>query len=209
MEAAFTRFEDFMNLCQNDLKNAEEIMVRTGINTSEANRLLTKYTKEYKRLLLDIGHERERKMLNLRQRLESEAFELTNATDLAISQSVQPTALLSLSHNFEPAGITISNSSVTINSGIQSFVEQAIYGDIYYTVEDNQLLHLFEKNAEGLELTRLRTELELLKDTSSLEAERKTAKQKIVGFLSKVAPAIGQSALTVLTAYLEKVLTGS
>jgi len=42
----------------------------------------------------------------------------------------------------------------------------------------------------------------------SPEEERRTAKQKIIGFLYKVAPAIGQSALNVLTAYLQKVLTG-
>jgi len=149
------------------------------------------------------------KMLDLRQRLESEAFEVTHDTSLAIPQSVQPITLLALPHNPDPISFTISNSSVIINPGIQSYVEQAIYGDIHYNTEDKELLHLFERYAERLESVVLRSELEQLKDTSSSEAERKTAKQKIAGFLSKVAPAIGQSALTVLTAYLEKVLTGS
>lgn len=208
MEVALSRFESFMSLCQNDQKKAEDLLLRTGMNPSEASRLMTKYIKEYQRLLLDIEHERERKMLDLRQRLESDALELTNETSLAVTQSVQPAALLSLPHTLEPLSITISNSSVTINPGLQSYIEQAIYGDIHYTTEDKELIHLFAKYTEGLETVRLKSELEQLKDETSPEAERKTAKQKIAGFLSKVAPAIGQSVLTVLTAYLEKLLTG-
>lgn len=209
MEVGFSRFESFMSLCQNDQKQAEALLLRAGVNPSEASRLMTKYFKEYQRLLLDIEHERERKMLDLRQKLESEAFELTNDTSLVVSKSVQPTALLSLPHNLDPFSIAISNSSVVINPGIQSYIEQAIYGDIHYTTEDKELLHFFDRYAERLEAIRLRSDLEQFKDPSSSEVERKTAKQKIAGFLSKVAPAIGQSALTVLTAYLEKILTGS
>ncbi len=209
MEVAFDRFESFMSLCQNDQKKAEAFLLRTGIQPSEASRLMTKYVKEYQRLLLDIEHERERKLLDLRQRLESEAFELTNETRLSASQSTQPSALLSLSHNLDPLNITISQSSVVINPGIQSYIEQAIYGDIHYSAEDKELLHLFETYAEQFEAVRLRSDLEQLKDTSSSQVERSTAKQKIVGFLSKVAPALSQSALTVLTAYLQKVVTGS
>ena len=209
MEVAFSRFEFFMSLCQNDQKKAEALLLQTGMNPSEASRLMTKYIKEYQRLLLDIEHERERKMLDLRQRLESDALELTTETSLAVAQSVQPAALLSLPNTLDPLSITISNSSVTINPGLQSYIEQAIYGDIHYTTEDKELIHLFAKYTEGLETVRLKSELEQLKDETSPEAERKTAKQKIAGFLSKVAPAIGQSALPVLTAYLEKVLTGS
>src|SRR5207248_7587398 len=130
---------------------------------------------------------RERKMLDLRQKLESDALELTkNNNSLMISQSVQPTELLSLPHTLDPLNITISNSSVVINPGIQSYIEQAIYGDIHYTTEDKELLHFFDRYAERLEAIRLRSDLEQLKDTSSSEVDRKTAKQKIAGFLSKV-----------------------
>ena len=104
---------------------------------------------------------------------------------------------------------TISNSSVIINPNLQSFVEQTINGDIHYSTDDKKLLELFEKYSERLEYALLRSDLAQLKDPSLPTVERETAKQKIVGFLSKVAPAIGQSALTVLRAYLEKLLTGS
>jgi len=208
MEVAFSRFESFMNLCQNDQKKAGNLLLEKYINPSEASRLMTKYVKEYQRLLLDIEHEKERKMLDIRQKLESEVFELTNETNLEVLQTVQPSALLALSTNIDPVHITISNSSVNINSGIQSFVEQAIYGDIHYTTEDKELFTLFEQYTEHLETVHLKSELQQLKDTSTSETDRKTAKQKIVGFLYRIAPSIGQSTLTLLTAYLEKVLIG-
>jgi hypothetical protein len=156
---------------------------------------------------LDMEYERERKLLDLRYRFESEALKLTNGTAFAVTQSIQPIALLSLP---DPLNITISNSSVIFNQGLQSYIEQSFYGDVQYTSEDKQLLHYIECYAEGLESTRLRSDLDLFKDPSVSEVERKTAMQKIASFLTtKVAPAIGQSALNVLTAYLEKKLTGS
>ena len=210
MKIAFTRFEDFMGLCQNDLSSAEALLLRSEINPTEANRLLTKFIKEYRRLLLDIEHERKRKLLEIELRLENDIFELANAPDLELLQPVQPTTLLSLSSGFDPINITISNSSVSINSGTQSFIEQAIYGDIQYTHQDKELIQFFEKYAERLERVQLRSCLDELKDTSLPENERKNAMQKIAGFLyNKVVPAVGPSVLQLLTAYLQKILIGS
>jgi len=210
MEIAFSRFEDFMGLCQNDIKNAETLLLKAGINSSEVNSLLAKYIKQYRRLLLDIEQERKRKVLDIGLRLESDIFELTNATDFELLNPVRSTALLSIASNLDPINITISNSSVSINSGTQSYIEQAIYGDIQYTSQDKELIQLFERYAERFESVQLRSQLEKLKDTSIPESERKNAGQKIVGFLyNKVAPVLGQSALTILTAYLQKLITGS
>ena len=52
MEVALSRFESFMSLCQNDQKKAEALLLRTGMNPSEASRLITKYVKDYQRLHL-------------------------------------------------------------------------------------------------------------------------------------------------------------
>ncbi len=209
MEVALSRFEDFMSLCQYDQEKAEASLLKKGIKASDARRLLTKYFKEYRRLLLDIEHEREIKVIELRHKYESEALDLADGSDLEVPQVMQPTSLLSLSPHAEPINVTITNSSVNINPALQTYIEQVIYGDIHYTTEDKELLQLFAQYAQGLEAVRLRSDLEQLKDASLPDVERKTAKQKIGGFLAKVAPSIGQAVLSVLTAYLEKVLTGS
>ena len=147
----------------------------------------------------------EQKKLALRQRLESEAFEVTNGNIVLEPQTVQPYAFLSFNNNSGAVNINILNPTVNNNA----ITDSIINGDINYTSKDKQLIELFQKYTEGLEVIRLKSELEQLKDTSSPEDIRKTAKQKVVGFLYKVAPAIGQTALTVLTAYLEKLLTGA
>ncbi len=84
-----------------------------------------------------------------------------------------------------------------------------INGDITYNKQDKELLELFERLATRQDAIVLKSDLEQLKGTGSSEEVRKTAKQKIIGFLYKITPAIGQSALSVLTAYIQKVLTGS
>jgi hypothetical protein len=125
---------------------------------------------------------------------------------LPLTQTIHPNAFLSLPNNSGSISINVFNPTVYNNPVAESIIN----GDIHYTSEDKQLIDLFQRYAEGLEPIRLKSELEQLKDTSSPETVRKTAKQKIVGFLwNKVAPAISQSALSVLTAYLQKVLTGS
>lgn len=212
MEEAFTRFGIFMDLCQSDPKRAETILAGTGISSTEASNVVSKYIKGYQRLILDTRHELEQKSfefeqkkLALRQRLESEAFEVTNGNIVLEPQTVQPYAFLSFNNNSGAVNINILNPTVNNNA----ITDSIINGDINYTSKDKQLIELFQKYTEGLEVIRLKSELEQLKDTSSPEDIRKTAKQKVVGFLYKVAPAIGQTALTVLTAYLEKLLTGA
>ncbi len=209
MEHAISRFENFMDICQNDPKKAETILASSGISSTEVQFLLAKYIKDYQRLVLDMKHEFEQKTLILQQSLEIEAFEVANGTARSLLSSGHPSPFLSLPQNSGSISINISSPSVSNTSAIQSLVEQTIYGDIIYTSEDRQLLALFEKYAERLEAIRLRSELEQLKDTSSPEEVRKTAKQKIVGFLHKAAPAIGQSAMNILTAYVQKILTGT
>ena len=208
IQVAITRFEVFMQLCQNDRKEAEQLVISSGMNTSEATYLVSKYLMEYQRIKLEIRHEDERKMLDLRQRFESEMLELTTKSQLILSEPILPSALLSISNNVGPISITISNSAIGDNPNVRNILEQAFNGNITYTIEDRQIMDLFERYAEHLEAIILKSQLELLKDKTAPDQEKRTAKQKIVGFLSKVAPAIGNSALTVLTAYLEKLLIG-
>jgi len=210
VESAISRFESFMDLCQSDFMRAEALLKGSGFSSTEATSLLTKYVRDYQRLVLDIKHDYEQKTLLLRQRLESEAIEITNNNGiLSPSPTDSPSALLSLSHNSGAIHITISNPSInTADSIAQSFVEEALNGNITYTTEDKKLIELFDAYTSRLEAISLKSELEQLKDTSSSPETRKNAKQKLIGFLYKIAPSIGQSALNLLSAYLQKVLLG-
>jgi len=192
LNEALTRFEAFMDLCQSDTDRARQILENTSLSQSDVEYILSKYIREYKRLKMDIRHEYEQKILALEQRLESDILEgeIVNAEELVPPDN--PSALISLPNNLGSVNLTIG---------------QIFYGDINYTPEDRRLIELFEKYAEKLETVSLKSSLDELKDESSQKEKRQTGKQKIAGFLYKIAPMIGESLVKVLVEYLEKKLT--
>ncbi|MBC8555610.1 MAG: hypothetical protein H8D23_38855 [Candidatus Brocadiales bacterium] len=191
LDEAIARFEAFMEICQNEPEQARKILENASIAQSEMDFLLSKYIREYRRLNLDIHHEREQKMLFLKQRLESDLLEgkIVNADEIIPISS--PSALLSIPNN-------VSSVSVAIG--------QIFYGDVSYSSNDKQLLELFENHADKLEAITLKSSLDELKDVSSKNEKRETARKKIKGFLYKVAPIIGESVVKGLAKYLESLL---
>ena len=190
-EAAI-RFEAFMELCQNDSDQARAILRNTSISQSDFEYIISKYVREYKRLKLDIKHEYEQKTLALKHHLESDILEGELGNVDEIIKPTTPIALLSLSNNIGAVNVSIG---------------QIFYGDIIYSAEDRQLIELFEKHADRLEAISLKSSLDELKDTSSQKEKRQTAKQKIAGFLYKIATIVGESVVKGLAEYLEKKLT--
>lgn len=191
LNEAIARFESFMEICQNDSNQARKILQDASISKSDLDYIISKYIREYRRLNLDINHEREQKLLTLKQSFESDILEgeFINADDFIPIN--KPSTLLSLPINIAEMNIAIG---------------QIIYGDITYNAEDKRLLEFFEKHANKLEAITLKSSLDELKDVSSQKEKRKTAKQKIGGFLNKMAPIIGESVVKGLAKYLETLL---
>ncbi len=75
LSSVVERFETFMNLCQNDVEKARNILAQANIQPAEMEHLISKYLREYRRLALDIQHEYEQKTLALKQRLENEVLD--------------------------------------------------------------------------------------------------------------------------------------
>jgi hypothetical protein len=208
LDGAISRFESFMELCLNDTASAKAILSKTSLKPAEAEHLISKYLRDYKRLKLDIRHEYEQKALALKQRLENDVYESEPDNIPALTLPSQPSALLSLSHNLGTININYSDKSVHGNQVTQLEVAQTIDGDITYDAEDSQLIALFDKYAERLESIRMKSALEELKDNSSPQETRQTARQKIAGFLYKFAPIIGESVVKGLADYLERKISG-
>lgn len=61
-------YDKLIDMCVSDPPKAEEIINKISINDAEKIRLFQKYTKEARRLLIDIKHERESKMLGIKHR---------------------------------------------------------------------------------------------------------------------------------------------
>jgi hypothetical protein len=72
-------FEDFTkltDLCATDPSAAEEVLKGTGANAREITQIISRYSKEIRRLQLDLKHAREEKILSIRHRLESELVDV-------------------------------------------------------------------------------------------------------------------------------------
>ncbi len=125
-----------------------------------------------------------------------------------IDQDRQSLNLISLANNSAPITVNISNFSVQQEAKVQSIIANELNGDIIFTLEDNHLVELFNSYANKIEALTLQTLLSQVKDSSAPEAERKLSAQKIKEFLYKISGPIGESALKILVAYLEKQLIG-
>lgn len=191
LNKALARFEEFMELCQNDIKKARQMLENTLLTQSDVEHLLSRYIREYRRLKMDIRHEYEQKILALKQRLESDILEGECINNYELALPGNPAALLSIPNNL--GGVNVS-------------IGQIFYGDIHYNQEDRLLIEFFEKYAEKLDKVGLKSSLSELNDESAQKEKRQTAKQKIAGFLYKILPIIGESTVKVLIEYLEKKL---
>jgi len=209
IDASVQRFDAFMNLCKNEPQKAEETLAQLGMSPIEALGVISRYTRDYQRIIIDTRHEMEHKKLILSQRLESEIFELVNSNFSNEGNIISPNTLLSLANNSGPIIINIPNISAQHNV----FAEQVVNGDIVYTQNDKILIELFDKYADKLLSVQLKSSLEILKDDSSPEETRRTSKQKIIGFLSKVASKVGDGVIDVsakvLVAYLDSLIKGT
>ncbi len=71
----FDRFEYFMKICEDDTRRAEATLASQGFSSEQSSELVSRFAKDYKRLLLDSRHEFERKVLSLKHQMESEINE--------------------------------------------------------------------------------------------------------------------------------------
>jgi hypothetical protein len=209
LNEAFGRFDTFMKLCGDDPSRAGQVLQAKGVRDQEAASLVERYAKDYKRLVLDARHEFERKGLALRQRLENEVVE-GGALPMVTWSNQTLTGLLAAAATGQNVQINVGTMSVINAEHIQTEVDQIINGHVSYTSNDHALLDLVARYAERLEALQCRSDLDQLKDASTAEPARQNAKQRLVGFLKKVAQKTGSMAERVaveaLARYLESVL---
>jgi len=154
----FADFTQLMDLCASNPTAAEAILLEKNVSPREVIDILSRYGKEAKRIQVDLKHDRERKILGIRQRLESELVDVL-PTDLnwasveALVETVVPTisgtsAALAIDqsplrlvnqHNASPITINLSYQAIEAVNGI---VAQEIRGDQHLTTNDLELLPL-------------------------------------------------------------------
>jgi hypothetical protein len=201
---AIARFEAFMEICEQDVGKAKEIL-RNSVGTSgQDDALIGKYARDYRRLKLDTKHEFEQKILALRHRWEGELLDTGMEKNFMLPANQPPSNFFQLAGNNGIVNINYLNNSIDKSTEFG----QIINGDVIYNEQDSLLLNLFEKHAERLEAITLKSSLDEVKDPSAPQAEKKTAKQKITGFLYKAGSALGEATVKGLASYLEATIRG-
>lgn len=211
IEIAIKRCEDFLKVCASNPNQAIKVLVSSKIDFTEASRIVTKYSKEYQRLILDSRQELEQRQLMLKHRLESEILEAENpkpsdfSSTLKIVQSLLPTP-----DQAAPTSLKISNITNYRIENYNSTKNQIINGDVHLNEQDNQILEMIDKHADPSEAPQLKSDLLILKDTSLSDQDKQTAKQRVTVFLLKTAKLLGQGVFDVgvgvLVAYIQKLL---
>ena len=221
LQGLFGQFSSFLDICALDPSKAVDILAATDLKSSEVQDIIARYSKEARRLVIDIKHEAERKTLMIRQRLESELVDIQPIGVESLKASIEPqdstilpehgldlTKLITFGNSSD---LSIENQVININnpqiiSTAKCIIAQEIKGDITYNENDEALIKLFKRFSSSTELTQLQSSLDELKDDTVLEEQRLLSWQKLQRFITKVGPAIGQTGLNVLGKYLEHLL---
>ena len=209
---AILRFDTFMKMCGDNPGQALEILKFQGLSDYDSAFFVEKYSRDYKRLILESRHEFERKSLLLKHQLEADIIDLSCQPTLSMpNESVSN--LISAVATGGNVSINIGNMSIVNSEKVQNEIDKVINGSIEYNDNDKLLFNLFSQYADGLEALQCRSDLDQLKDTTVAKPERQNAKQRLTGFLRKSVKKAGEItekiAVEALSLYLESLLKGN
>ncbi len=211
----YEKFSEFVRLCASDMKQAELILKNRDIAQAEIIPILTRFTKEARRLAMDMRQELEQKVLSIRHRCEAELIDVLPSActvetlgllvDVAIPATLGPTLPLLISGTPAPKQAMTININPQFVNTVNGIVAQEVSGDVYATENDRQLFQLFAEHAKDQQ-AELASALRELKDESAPRTGRESAKQKLFTFLRAVGSKTADVGVGILNTYLEKML---
>jgi len=208
---ALSRFDIFMNMCGDYPEQAIQILLKQGFNDYDSSYLIEQYSTDYKRILLDSRHEFERKSLLLKHRFENDMLDQSGKQSIFLKEE-GISGLLSSIATGKNIVINIDNKSIINSQNSHNEIGKLINETNVYNENDEQLIGLFSKYADGIESLQCRSDLDQLKDDTVAEPARRNAKQRLLGFLRKAAHKTVDVAekitVEVLSKYLESMLKG-
>lgn len=215
----FSKFTQLMDLCVTDPDGAEKMLVDMGSDERGVGEIVTRYSKQARRLSVDMRQEREQKLLNIRHRMENELVEMVSSGDLdQIRRLIDH--VLPDQRSFAPVlgmGVqpfaTAVDKSLTINirpqiiEQVHGIVAQEVSGTTNLGVQPMQILELIEALG-GARTNELRSALYEMEDTGTSPSAKLSAGGKLLTFLAKAAAKGGEklvdAGVAVLQAYVQK-----
>ena len=203
----FDDFTKFMELCVNDPEKAAEILEFRNIPKEKIATLISRHVKEAKRILLDLKQDKERRILQARQNLESELLEEHISTP-NLDETIKLIAPQASNIKDIISDTKVETLNLNINPQIINKVEGAVakefYGSINITREDEQLKAIIEKFSESsAQKAELNSAVHEMNDDETSVKDKKFAASKLKNFVVKYGEKIGDFGFRLLTKYLE------
>jgi hypothetical protein len=212
----FNEFSSFMDSCSSNPDNAKILLESKNLSKQEVFNLIEKYTKEARRLRIDLKQERERKILNIKHNLESELAEYARTKedwviiDQIVDSNVPKINGVSSAISIDQKSLLNDSQNLTINiqpqiiETINGVVAQQIIGDQHLGQDTRQLLEIIDKYGEEKK-AELASAAHELNDDNAKDSDRIIAKYKLKGFILKVASKIGNVSFDLVMKYIENI----
>ncbi|CAK2992769.1 conserved hypothetical protein [Vibrio crassostreae] len=209
----FEEFTQFMNTCVSNPNNAQAILESKNMDSREIVKIVERYSKEARRLHIDLKQERELKSLTIRHRLESELGEYVrsdedwNAISILVDSVIPKidgvnTALTVDRKSFSPSQNFTININPQIVETVNGIVAQEILGDQHLGTDAKELLDLIEKYG-STKKSELASAVHELSDESAQAEDRINARQKLKGFIYSLGAKGGDIAAGILQTFIE------
>lgn len=215
--ADFDDFTHLLNISATDPAAAESILNnKYSLPAKDVAAIIAKWSKEARRLHVDVIQDRERKLLNIRHGFQSELYESVPDLDMRSVERIIDAAL--------PESLTVipaQRHALTINifqqpqisfkfteqhiEKLDGIVAREIYGDIQISAIEKQFVDTIVAHGAG-DVGDLTTALYELRDPGIPNAERVSAGQRLRTFLLRIANELPAVAFGVLQSYIEKTL---
>lgn len=218
LASEFQEFAHILDLSLLDPKAAAAVLLSKSVDAKQVDEILVRYAKEAKRLQVDLKHDRERKLLSIRQRLESELVETLPTSawhdlQLLVDRAIPSPASVSAAYTIDSAPLPddAQYRSLTVNLNPQiiqhatGIVSREIRGDINLGAEDEQLISLIERHAKERSF-ELSSAVRELSDSSIPQSERLSSAGKLKAFLFSLGPQARAAGINILQAYVEQKL---
>lgn len=213
LASEFTQFTETFDLSLSEPGKAIALLAARDIDQRTVQSIVDKYSKEARRLYIDLKQERERRLLSIRHRMEEEITDIADPSAWAeiyrlIDRSLPAVAGVSSavgaisSTSHAPPSINIDYRPQIIQS-VTGIVAQEVSGNTQIGPEASQLLDMIQAYG-GSRAVELTSSVYELIDPDARKEDRLSAKQKLKAFLIGVGKKVGDISAGVLQAYIEK-----
>ncbi|MDH2133028.1 hypothetical protein N5J77_18005 [Sphingobium yanoikuyae] len=212
----FDAFSRFLDACAVNPDDASKMLLDKHLSDRAVQDIVTRYTKEARRLQVDIKQERERRVLSIRHRMASELIEIDGIESVGQINSIIDAAVpqvvgfsSTLHGGIHLPDKTANNITLNINpkiiSSVNGIVNQEMLGAQNFGAQFEDLLSLIDKFG-GINKNDLASAVYEMNDLDAKREDRLSASQKLKGFLFKLSGKISDVSFGVLQSYIESKL---